>query len=119
VTPDADTIKKLFAELGAEEFAVREKSEQTLAGYGDSIRLAMERELSKSPSPEVRQRLQTLLAQANRLISPDRCRTIRVVEAVEGMGTADADQLLAKWAKGAAGSTLADEATAAQDRRRN
>ncbi|HEV3437586.1 MAG TPA: hypothetical protein VG122_09505, partial [Gemmata sp.] len=116
--PNADTLKGLFADLAAEDFEVREKAVETLVGYDEAVRPAMERELNQSQSPEARLRLKKLITRLDGP-TPIRLRLIRVVEAVEGMGTAEADALLATWAKEPAGSTLATEATTVLARRRN
>ena len=50
--------------------------------------------------------------------APDGLRAVRAVEAVEWMATPDAVKLLERWAGGAAGSRLADEAKAALARLR-
>jgi hypothetical protein len=116
--PDVDTLNGLFADLAADDFQVREKTMETVAAYDDAIRPALEREIKQSQSPEVRLRLRKLIDRLNGP-TPIRSRLIRVVEAVEGMGTAEGYALLATWAKEPAGSTLGAEATAALARRRN
>jgi hypothetical protein len=119
--PDAAKLKGLFADLASEDFQVREKSTELLANFladfDEIARPELARELSRSSSPEAQLRLQKLI---DKSISPtpNRMRFIRVVEAVEGMGTADADALLTKWAKESAGSILASEANASLARRK-
>lgn len=115
--PDAETLKKLFAALGADDFEEREKAQKTLAEFDDAIKSEMVREVAQSPSPEVRARLQKLIDRLE-ISSASRWRLVRVVEAVEGMETPKADELLATWARGPASATLTKEAEAALARRR-
>lgn len=117
LAPDEPQLKALLASLAADDFQVRERATTTLAEYDDTVRPALEAVLRATKSPEARRRLEGLV---NRLddLTPIRLRLIRVVEAVEGMGTPEADALLAEWASGKAGPTVVAEATAALSRRK-
>jgi RNA polymerase sigma factor (sigma-70 family) len=114
--PDPDALKALFADLDAGDFGTRERATAALAGYGEAVGDALRAELARSTSAEARKRLQGLLARLS-APTPERLRLARTAEAVEGMGTPDADALLAAWAGGSGGPTLAAEATAAVARR--
>jgi RNA polymerase sigma factor (sigma-70 family) len=111
------TLKSLLADLDAEEFTRRQRATDTLAGYGEAVREALLAEQKRSPSVEVRRRVQRLL---DRLTgrTPERLQRIRAVEAVEGMETEEARALLRTWAGGGSGPTLAAEAEAAVRRAR-
>src|SRR5262249_2740142 len=113
----AATLRKLFADLGAGDFRARAKATAALADLGEAARGAVQAELDRAPSAEARARLQGLL---DRMAapSPGRLRFIRAVEAVGGMATPEAWELLEAWAGGAAGTTLAEEARVALGRRR-
>jgi hypothetical protein len=117
VAPDAAALKKLFADLASDEYEDREKAEQALTEFDEAIRPALVKELAQAPSAEARERLRRILDRLEGM-TPLRLRMIRAVEAVEGMGTVEADALLAKWAKEPAGSVLEAEATAALARRK-
>ncbi len=109
---DATTLKKLFADLASEDFKTREKATELLAEQGEGILTTLDAELARTESPEARARITSLI---KRLDTPTlrRQRLIRIVEAVEGMGTAEAKSLLGAWADGSAGRTLAEEAKTA------
>ncbi|MFL5341548.1 MAG: sigma-70 family RNA polymerase sigma factor [Gemmataceae bacterium] len=115
--PEADVLKKLFAELDSPDFAIREKATAALAAHGEAIVAALKAELAATKSGEARTRLQGLL---DRLLEPTpaRLRLIRAVEAVEGMPGAEAAALLETWSGGDFGPTPAAEAKAALGRRK-
>ncbi|HJZ55848.1 MAG TPA: hypothetical protein VKE74_12845, partial [Gemmataceae bacterium] len=117
VTPDDAVLKGLFADLSADDFQVREKATVALAGYDEALRPALEAELARTGSTEARRRLSGLVERLNGP-TPVRTRLVRAVEAVEGMGTPEADAILVVWAGGSAGPTLAAEARAVLDRQR-
>jgi hypothetical protein len=73
------------------------------------------RELAKSPpSPEARRRAEALLARLDEAYPPADLRALRVVQACERAGHRE---LLARWAGGAAGAVLTEDAKAALARR--
>jgi RNA polymerase sigma factor (sigma-70 family) len=116
--PDERTLRALFADLGSEDFATREKATKALAGYGESVRAALAAELARSESAEARARLVELLKRSKppAAPAPDRVRLIRAVEVVEGIGTPGARALLEVWAA-SPGAPLAPEARDAIRRR--
>jgi hypothetical protein len=111
----ADALKKLFADLTSEDFSTREKATETLAGFSEVVRGALEAEAARTESPEAKRRLAGLLTRLDAPL-PGRVRLIRAVEVVEGIGTPEAKALLEAWAGGSAGATLAVEAKAALGR---
>jgi hypothetical protein len=112
---EAAALKKLFADLEAADFRTRAKATATLAGYGEAVYEALQAELARPRSAEMRARVQGLL---DRLAGPApwRLRLLRAVEAVEGMGTPEARGLLETWAAGSSGRTLLAEARVALSR---
>ncbi|MBI1914566.1 MAG: hypothetical protein HYS12_07485 [Planctomycetes bacterium] len=117
VPADAQKLKQLLADLDSPRFSVREKAIQELAKLGDLAEPGLRRVLEGKPSLEVRQRVERLLEQLQGpVVTPDRLREIRAVEALEHMGTAEARRLLKELAAGAAGARLTREATAADAR---
>lgn len=104
-------VKKLIAELADEDFAARERAGDDLARLGSQAEGALG-EAAKSPSPEASCRAVRILRGINPCI-----RTIRAVEVVERIGTAEARDLLASWAKGTSHVSLQAEARSAIERR--
>ncbi len=107
---DPVRLKDLIAELSDEDFATRERAGEDLAKLGSQVEGALG-EAATSPSPEASRRAVRLL----RGIKPS-IRTIRAVEAVERIGTAEARELLATWAKHNADVLLQTEARSALER---
>jgi hypothetical protein len=117
--PDAAGVGRLLANLDADNFVVREKATQELALLGDAVAGELRQCLKQTTSPEVRQRLESLL---KRLTGPnmatDLIRGLRSVEVLEQTGTPAARQVLENLAKGAAGARLTREARASLVRMR-
>jgi hypothetical protein len=113
--PDPGLLSHQLAQLSAADSRARDRATEALKGYGDLIRAELTAEASRATSPEARAGLVGLLNHLDTM-TPDRVRVVRAVEAVEGMGTADAIALLREWARGPAGMLLTDEARAALDR---
>jgi len=110
--PDATRLAKLIEQLGAEEFADREIATQALAALGSVARPALVEAAASSPSAEIRDRAAQLLARETKNLTSDELRIVRVVEAVEWIGTADALELLNCWASGPVTTRLSSEAKA-------
>jgi WD40 repeat protein len=112
--PAADWIAARIKLLDAAQFRDREKATTDLAGVGEVIVPEL-RAAHKTASPEARRRLDGLLEQAT---APTRetWRSIRACEALEGIGTTEARELLAKWAKGPSAATLTREAAESFER---
>jgi WD40 repeat protein len=107
-----DRLKKWLADLGAEEFAARQKAELALRRAGEAARAGLERAWRSSTDLEVRLRVGRLLDRL-RPASPARLREHRAVLALEVGGTAEARALLRRLAGGAKGAALTEEARAA------
>ena len=97
----AARIAGLVQNLGSEDFQTREAAVRDLEAIGAEARPAIQEAAAKSASPEVVKRAEGLLA---RFDGPptrgDDLRVIRAVEVLEGIGTAGARAVLAKWAAG-------------------
>jgi hypothetical protein len=111
-----ENLNQLLTDLGSEDFATREKATDALAALGEAVRSALAAEEARATAPEAKRRLGELLGRLD-APTPARFRLVRAVEAVEGMGTREAKELLEHWAGGSAGATLAAEAKAALLRR--
>lgn len=118
VAPAEERLRKLVAQLGAEEFADRETAERELREIGDVAAPALREALKAVPSAEQARRANALLHASNAplLGAGDRLRAVRVVAVLERIATKDARELLAQLARGAAGARLTGEAAEALKR---
>jgi WD40 repeat protein len=112
--PAADWVVGRIKELDAAQFRDREKATADLAGAGELVVPELRAAL-KAAAPEARRRLEGLLERAE---SPSReaWRAARACEALEGIGTPAARELLAAWAKGPPAATLSREAAESLER---
>lgn len=113
--PDAARVKRWIAELDSDVFAVRQKATKELGKCGDAIEGALRQALAGKPSLEARRRMEDLLAKMT-ADTPERLRTVRALELLEGMHTTAAWQLLDELAHGAPSTWLTREAKAALHR---
>jgi WD40 repeat protein len=113
-TPTADWMAARIKMLDAPQFRDREKATGELAEAGELVAPQLRAAL-KAASPEARERLNGLLAKVDTM-TPERLRAIRACEVLEGIGSAEARDLLATWAKGPPGATLTREATESLER---
>jgi hypothetical protein len=112
-------LVRLLADLDSAEFAVREAASQELEGLGTTVRPALRQALEARPSPEVRRRLERLLARPVwRPTSASDRRALRAVAVLERIGTTPARELLVQWGLGAPEAWLTREAQAAVGRMR-
>jgi WD40 repeat protein len=99
--PNLEDLPALVRDLDAANFAVREAASKKLRELDDAAEPALRAALTASTSPEVRQRLEALLAlsaSAWRLpLGGDLLRGVRAIEVLERVGTAEAKELLAAW----------------------
>jgi WD40 repeat protein len=115
---EAERIQRLIADLDSDDFATREKAHKELEGLGAAAVPEMRKALAAKPSPEVRTRLERLLEpfKDKNEVAADRLRELRVVEALEYAGTAEAAELLKKLAAGDAKAPLTQDAKATLER---
>jgi RNA polymerase sigma factor (sigma-70 family) len=114
---DPRQVGRLLADLGSDEFAVREAASKALAGLDEQATPYLEDTLKSTESPEVRVRVQQLLEQRRQVpISSEQLRQTRAVMALERIGDGEAKELLRRWAGGPAGARLTMEAAAALKR---
>jgi WD40 repeat protein len=111
---DAERVQKLLADLGSEEFAVRDKATRQLRAMGKVVAPLLEKHLASKPPAEVRQRVEGLLA--NLPFGRTR-QALRAVQVLEAVGTPAATELLRKLAAGADGDDVTRDAKAALQRR--
>lgn len=91
-------VDAAIAELGDDDFAVREKAMRRLESFGPAAETAL-RKAARHPSPEVSRRADGLL---NRMGKPsgETLRTLRAIAVLERIGSAEARPLLEVIADG-------------------
>jgi hypothetical protein len=113
--PEPRWLAQQIADLGSDEFATRQKAEQTLDRIVDVAQTALHQAHARAQDLEQRRRLERLLAKLNRP-SPERLAQHRAVLALEVRSTPAARQLLGRLARGMPGAGLTEEAKAALGR---
>jgi hypothetical protein len=105
--PDAKRLPRLILELDADEFERRERASEELKALGRRAEAALQAALDRGPSPEVKRRAGVLLKRLREPGAPappsPELVALRVVEALEKAGTAEARTLLGELARGPAG----------------
>ena len=96
---DAKEVQRLIADLDSAQFAIRESAGKKLAAVGEQAEPALRQALEGNPSLEVRKRLESLRANAERaghgmVRSAEVLRTLRALRALEAIGTPEARQVL-------------------------
>lgn len=113
-------IRQLIDDLDSEDFPVRQKAMEALRQLGKAAEPALFRKLREQPTLEVRRRILDLLngtLEPDKVWpTPDRLRNIRGVELLEYIGTAEARQLLKKWAESDPDTLLAQDAAGSLER---
>lgn len=115
----ATSIRKLVADLNADQFSAREKATDELARLGPQAEAELRRAfLAEKTSLEVRSRLKPLIETLDRwaVTDPETLRALRGVRVLERIGTKDARQLLRRLATGAPAARQTREAKAALQR---
>jgi hypothetical protein len=110
---DAKRFAALTADLGSEEFAVRQRATAELEKFGEQDLPALRKAMVGNPSPEARKRLQTILdALAHQPPAGERLRSLRALAVLEYVGSREARRLLEVLARGAPEARLTREAKA-------
>jgi WD domain, G-beta repeat len=106
-------LKKLIEDLDSGNPTDRDRASTDLERLGDQAVPILKKSL-QSPSPEVRRRVERLLARLDRpTVTGADARAIRVVELLERLGSVPARKLLTELAGGAPESRLTREAESA------
>lgn len=114
---DEKKVAQLVGQLEDERFEVREKASRELRSLEDLAEPALRRALAELPSPDLRRRLDALLANLDFPDnSPRQARLQRAVAVLERVGTAGAIRALLEISKGAPGKWLRQQAKQALDR---
>jgi RNA polymerase sigma factor (sigma-70 family) len=114
-------LAALLRDLDSDVFSTRETASRKLREYGAKAEPALRRELARSPSLEMRRRLEgildTLRPPALQLpLSGDALRGVRAIEVLERCATPQARKLLQDWAEQTKDVQLAIEARLALER---
>lgn len=109
----AKELDRLVEELDDKKFAVRQRSEERLTLLAEAAKPALQVALVNKLSPEMKQRVEKLLAKLEELPPPEWLRFCRGVEVLEYLGTAEARGMLERLAQGMPGATKTEEAQAA------
>jgi WD40 repeat protein len=113
--PDEKHVARLMGDLDSEDFNARDTAMRELEKTGDVVLAAMRKALAATPTPEARRRLKQLVDTLDAM-TETRLRAIRAIEALEYMGSADAEQLVQALATGAPGAHQTREAQASAER---
>jgi WD40 repeat protein len=99
--PTAAELARLIADLDADAFKVRERATRELAEIGPDAVEALRKALDADPSPEVKERIERLLKQADKMkdAAPEQLRASRAIEVLERVGTPAARDLLRELAR--------------------
>ena len=99
--PTEAVLDRLFADLGSEDFATREKASKELNEYGASAIPGVRKRLEGDITAEVHQRADAFLKQFGKSgFTTTRVRQVRAVELLEGLGTPAARKFLSELAAG-------------------
>jgi Tol biopolymer transport system component len=112
---DPMRTERMIRDLDSDQFDVRERAARDLEAQAESAAPALRRALRGKPAPELRRRLERLLADLEE-VSPQNLRLYRAVEVLEQVGSREARQVLQTLARGAPEVGLTREAKAALDR---
>jgi WD40 repeat protein len=114
---DPKQLARLLVDLQSDRFARRQQAQSELEGLGELAAPALRQALAANPPLDLRQRLERLLD--TRSAPGPRTgvlRGFRAVELLEGIGSAEARELLKALASGASEARLTEEATSALQR---
>jgi WD40 repeat protein len=107
-------VRRLIAALDSDDFAARQRAAVELGSLGHPAVGQMRAELAKKWSLELHLRLRRLLDRLDRAqLSAEELRSVRGVEALERLGSAESRALLGSLARGAEGAPLTERARAA------
>ena len=117
--PNAADLTKWMSALDAPAFADRQTAQKKLAAVAGAIVPELKTEAETNRTPEVVEAIQTLIETTDRTrrkLEGEALRAYRAVQVLEYCGAA-AEPLLNRYAAGASGAMLTDEAAGANARR--
>ena len=113
---DAQRVERLIRDLDSDDFQTRTKATEELERIVDGAEPALRKKLAEKPSLEMRQRIQQILSKLEPSVSAERLRTLRAIQVLEYVGTAEAKENMRALAKGVPDARLTREAKAALER---
>jgi WD40 repeat protein len=118
--PSPARLARLVRDLDSDDFSTRERAAEELTDYPSDSLKEIGTALSKAKSAEAKQRARRILSQLRRGIPPpERLAALRAIQALERIGTAAAERVLATLATGAAAAVQTQDAKAAFARLRH
>jgi hypothetical protein len=115
-----ERLTQLLKDLDGRQFGDRDRAMRALEQLGHQAEPALQRILEGKPSPDLRKRVEELLAKVKQPITdPTILQVIRAVEVLERISSPAARQLLEELAQGDPDARLTREAHASLDRLRN
>jgi hypothetical protein len=114
---DAARLRRLLADLDAEDFPQREHASTELERLGTVVEPELRQLLVRTSSAEAFKRIKTLLDKLGSVGSTERIRDLRALEVLEAVGTTESQKFLEELAKGEPRAQLTQEARAALTRR--
>jgi WD40 repeat protein len=115
--PDVKKIAKWIADLDSDNFKTRAIAAEELEKLGELAIPALEKVLvSQSPVEMIRRAQGILEKLTTGALTAEQVRIVRAVEVLEGLGTAEARQVLETLAQGAPGALTTRHAQAVLDR---
>ena len=99
-------------DLDSDRYVTRERATRELEKLGELAEPALRSALNRQPSLETRQRLESLLQKLDPIRDPESLRSLRAIEVLEHIGSAEAQTLLQQLARGAPEARLTQEAKA-------
>lgn len=110
---DPKRLAMLIADLGSDQFAVREKAADELAHWREQSEPSLRQALTRMLSLETRRRIEQVLAKLRRpLEASELLRSVRAVEVLERIGSRSARNLLTRLVAGPTEARLTQEAAA-------
>jgi WD40 repeat protein len=104
-------ITRLVADLDSNQFSVREQASKGLEDLAELAEPALRKVSEGQPSAEVSRRVELIMQKLNAPVTAsDRLRSLRAIEVLERIGTAEAREVLQTIAQGDPGSRLTSEA---------
>jgi WD40 repeat protein len=107
--PRAEQVARWIVELDDDSFKVRERAERALADAGADIVAELRKALANNPTVEAKKRLDGLINRLNGGGGPERLRSLRAIEVLERIGTAQAKELLRELSRKSLPADLDDE----------
>jgi WD40 repeat protein len=97
-------VQQLLRGIDSDRFAERDKSARELTDLRTAYRPLLQRALREASSPEMKRRLESILAADAGRLPPNLARMLRSIQTLERIGSVEARRVLTGLATGAAGA---------------